>query len=305
MAVTGKKKKIRWARYLPLLLMMAPGIVYLIINNYMPMFGITIAFKKLDYSKGIFGSPWVGFDNFKFFFKTKDFGIMVRNTICYNLVFIFLGLVIHIGIAVMMTEIGELKIAKAIQPVICFPNMISIIIVAYLVYGFLSGNGWVNNTLLGGHGPSWYKEPKYWPFILTFVHFWKGAGYGSIIYIATMSGIDKTLYEAAKLDGASKWQQITRITIPIISPMITLMMIMAIGRIFSSDFGLFLQVPMNSGVLFNVTQTFDTYVYRALMVQNNISMSSAASVFQAIIGFILVLATNMVVRKVRSENALF
>ena len=305
MAPTGKKKKIRWARYLPLFLMMAPGIVYLIINNYLPMFGITIAFKKLDYSKGIFGSPWVGFDNFKFFLTGKDFGILVRNTLLYNVVFIFLGLIIHLAIAVMMTEIGELKIAKAIQPVICFPNMISIVIVAYLVYGFLSGNGWVNNTLLGGHGPSCCKESKYWPFILTVVHFWKSAGYGSIIYIATMSGIDKTLYEAAKLDGANKWQQITKITIPIISPMVILMMIMAIGRIFSSDFGLFLQVPMNSGVLFNVTQTFDTYVYRALMVQNNISMSSAASVFQSIIGFILVLLTNLVVRKVRPESAIF
>ena len=144
--------------------------------------------------------------NFEFLFKTKDFYIIMRNTLCYNLVFIFGGLAASLAIAVMMTEIGNWKIAKVIQPVICFPNMVSIVIVAYLVYGFLGGDGWINNTLMHGNGISWYSKPQYWPYILTFVHFWKGAGYGSIIYIATMSGIDKGLYEAARLDGASKWQ---------------------------------------------------------------------------------------------------
>ncbi len=300
-----KKKKIRWARYLPLILMMLPGIAYLFINNYLPMFGITIAFKKLDYAKGILRSDWVGLQNFKFFFMTKDFGLMVRNTIGYNIIFIFGGLVIHLAIAVMMTEIGQMKIAKVIQPVICFPNMVSIIIVAYLVYAFLGSDGFVNHTILNGNGIGWYKEAKYWPFILPIVHFWKGAGYGSIIYIATMSGIDKSLYEAARLDGATKWQQITKITLPIIRPMIMLMMIVSIGRIFNSDFGLFLQVPMNSGALYKVTQTFDTYVYRALMQNNDVSMSSAASVFQAIIGFVLVMTTNLIVRKINPESAIF
>ena len=166
--------------------------------------------------------------NFEFLFKTKDFYIIMRNTLCYNLVFIFGGLVASLAIAVMMTEIGNWKIAKVIQPVICFPNMVSIVIVAYLVYGFLGGDGWINNTLLHGNGISWYSKPQYWPYILTFVHFWKGAGYGSIIYIATMSGIDKGLYEAARLDGASKWQQIRLITLPIIRPMIILMLLMSI-----------------------------------------------------------------------------
>ncbi len=166
--------------------------------------------------------------NFEFLFKTKDFYIIMRNTLCYNLVFIFGGLAASLAIAVMMTEIGNWKIAKVIQPVICFPNMVSIVIVAYLVYGFLGGDGWINNTLLHGNGISWYSKPQYWPYILTFVHFWKGAGYGSIIYIATMSGIDKGLYEAARLDGASKWQQIRLITLPIIRPMIILMLLMSI-----------------------------------------------------------------------------
>ena len=166
--------------------------------------------------------------NFEFLFKTKDFYIIMSNTLCYNLVFIFGGLAASLAIAVMMTEIGNRKIAKVIQPVICFPNMVSIVIVAYLVYGFLGGDGWINNTLLHRNGISWYSKPQYWPYILTFVHFWKGAGYGSIIYIATMSGIDKGLYEAARLDGASKWQQIRLITLPIIRPMIILMLLMSI-----------------------------------------------------------------------------
>lgn len=284
---------------------MVPGLLYLIINNYLPMFGMVIAFKNLDYSKGIFGSPWVGLKNFQFLIKSPDFFIMIRNTLLYNVVFIFGGLVASLTIAIMMTEIGKLKIAKVIQPVICFPNMVSIIIVAYLVYAFLSGDGWINNTLLHGDGISWYSEQKYWPLIITLVHFWKGAGYGSIIYIATMSGIDVGLYEAAKLDGATKMQQIRLITLPIIRPMVTLMLLLSIGRIFSSDFGLFLQVPMDSGALYNVTQTIDTYVYRALMKQNNVSMSSAASVAQSFVGFILVLTSNLIVRKVDKDSALY
>jgi putative aldouronate transport system permease protein len=298
-------KRSRRVDLIPLFLMMLPGVIYLIVNNYLPMFGITIAFKDIDYTKGIFKSDWVGFKNFEFLFKTKDFYIMMRNTLLYNIVFIFGGLVASLSIAVMMTEIGHLKIAKAIQPIICFPNMVSIVIVAYLVYGFLGGDGWINNTILHGNGISWYSQPKYWPVILTLVNFWKGAGYGSIIYIATMSGIDKSLYEAARLDGASKWQQITKITLPMIRPMIILMLIMSIGRIFTSDFGLFLQVPMDSGALYSTTQTIDTYVYRALMKLNDVSMSSAASVFQSVLGFILVLLSNLLVRKVDPENSLF
>jgi len=269
------------------------------------MYGITIAFKNLNYSKGILGSDWVGFKNFEFLFKSKDFFMIIRNTILYNIVFIFGGLVASLSIAVMMTEIGKMKIAKAIQPIICFPNMVSIVIVAYLVYGFLGGDGWINNTLLGGDGISWYSQPQYWPFILTIVHFWKGAGYGSIIYIATMSGIDPGLYEAARLDGATKWQQIKMITLPIIRPMIILMLLMSIGRIFNSDFGLFLQVPMDSGALYSTTQTIDTYVYRALMKLNDVSMSSAASVFQSILGFLLVMLSNLLVRKIDPESSLF
>ncbi len=300
-----RMKKTSRVNYIPLFLMMLPGILYLIVNNYIPMFGILIAFKKLDYAKGIFFSDWCGFENFEYLFKTKDAFIMIRNTLAYNIVFITLGLVVALSIAIMMTEIGKKKIAKFIQPAICFPNMISIIIVAYLVYAFLGSNGFINNTLLKGNGIKWYSEAKYWPAILITVNFWKSAGYSSIIYIASISGIDGSLYEAAKLDGATKLQQISRITLPIIRPMIILMLLLSVSKIFNSDFGLFLQVPMNSGMLFSTTQTIDTYVYRSLMELNNVGMSSAASVFQSVIGFILVLVSNALVRKVDNESALF
>ncbi|WFR59045.1 ABC transporter permease subunit [Anaerocolumna sp. AGMB13025] len=300
----GKKKTSR-VNYIPFYFMMLPGIAYLIANNYIPMFGILIAFKKMDYTKGILGSDWCGLSNFEYLFKTKDAFIMIRNTLGYNLIFIALGLVTALSIAVMMTEIGKKKIAKFIQPAICFPNMISIIIVAYLVYAFLGSNGFINNTILHGNGIKWYNEAKYWPFILVIVNFWKSAGYSSIIYIASISGIDASLYEAAKLDGASKMQQIFKITLPIIKPMIVLMLLLSVSKIFNSDFGLFLQVPMNSGMLFSTTQTIDTYVYRSLMELHNVGMSSAASVFQSVIGFILVMVSNAFVRKIDSESALF
>jgi len=300
----GKRRTSR-INYIPLFLMMLPGVVYLIANNYIPMFGVLIAFKKLDYAKGIFLSDWCGFANFEYLFKTKEAFIMIRNTIGYNLVFISVGLVVALSIAIMMTEIGKKKIAKFIQPAICFPNMISIIIVAYLVYAFLGSNGFVNKSILGGHGIKWYSEAKYWPGILIIVNFWKSAGYSSIIYIASISGIDTSLYEAAKLDGASKMQQITKITLPIIRPMIILMLLLSVSKIFNSDFGLFLQVPMNSGMLFSTTQTIDTYVYRSLMQLNNVGMSSAASVFQSVIGFVLVMLSNTLVRRVDKESALF
>ena len=277
----------------------------MIINNYFPMYGLTIAFRKLDYSKGIMNSPFNGFENFEFLFRTQDAWIMIRNTLLYNVVFILLGIVVAVVIALMMTEIGKMKIAKVIQPIICFPNMVSIVVVSYLVYAFLGSNGFINNTILGGNGISWYNEPAYWPVILTIVHFWQVAGYSSIIYIATMSGIDVGLYEAARLDGASRMQQIFRITLPLIKPVIILMLLLSVGRIFNSDFGLFLQVPMNSGMLYETTQTIDTYSYRALMQLNDVSKSSATGVFQSFVGFALVMVSNFIVRHIDKDSALF
>ncbi len=300
------KRKEAFRRTLPLYLMMLPGIVYLICNNYLPMFGILLAFKKINFSIGIFKSPWCGLKNFEFLFATKDAGIMIRNTLLYNIVWILLGMVIALFIAICMAEISNTKAAKVIQPIICFPSMVSAVILSYIVYAFLSTNfGYLNHTLFKDSPINWYATAKYWPLILTIVHFWQCSGQSSIIYMASIGGIDKGLYESARIDGASKLRQIFSITLPLLKPMIILMLLMSIGRIFNSDFGMFYQVPLNSGMIIKTTQTIDTYVYRALLEMNNVGMSSAASVFQAILGFILVMASNAVVKLVDQDSALF
>ncbi|MBY0160688.1 sugar ABC transporter permease [Cytobacillus firmus] len=289
--------------------MMLPGLIYLIINNYLPLFGLSIAFKDVDYSKGIWNSDWIGFENFEYLFKTQDAWLITRNTILYNAVFIILGLIVSIGIAILLNEIKNKFFARFYQSVIILPYLISIIIVSYLVYAMFSVNtGMMNNTILPALGldpVSWYAEPKYWPYILTIVHVWKGAGYSCIVYLAAIIGIDPEYYEAAKLDGASKWMQIRKITLPMIMPVIMILTLLAIGRIFYSDFGLFYQVPMNSGALYSTTNVIDTYVFRGLMQLGDIGMSSAAGFYQSLVGFVLVLGSNYIVRKIDKDNALF
>jgi len=296
-------------QYLPLYLMMLPGLCYLLINNYIPMAGIVIAFKKLNFSKGIFASPWCGIDNFKFLFATRDAWIITRNTLLYNVLFIIVNMVIGIAIAILICEVRNKKMKKLYQSVILLPFLMSMVILSYIVYALLSSeNGLINNTILSTLNMDpiqWYQQPKYWPFILVFANCWKGVGYGCLIYIASLIGIDPSYYEAARLDGASKWQEISKITLPCLVPTIITMLLLSIGRIFYSDFGLFYQVPMNSGVLFPTTNVIDTYVYRALIERGNISMSSAAGVYQSVVGFVIVMFSNWVVRKTNKEQALF
>ncbi len=308
--VLAEQKKVqrreKFKNDFPLYLMMLPGILYLIANNYLPMFGILLAFKRINYAVGILKSPWVKFQNFEYLFKTKDAFIMVRNTIAYNAVWIVMDLIIAVFIALCMNEIAQRKIAKVIQPIICFPSMVSAVILSFLVYAFLSQSyGYLNTKFFADNPIQWYTTAKYWPFILTIVHFWQSAGQSSVIYMASIGGIDKSLYESARIDGATKMEQIRYITLPLLKPMITMMLLLSIGRIFNSDFGLFYQVPLGNGLLYETTQTIDTFVYRALMVSNNVGQSSAASVFQAVIGFFLVLFSNMMVRKINPENSLF
>ena len=308
--VLAQRKKARrkeaFKRTMPLYFMMLPGIIYLICNNYLPMFGILLAFKKVNFSIGIFKSPWIGLKNFEFLFATKDAAIMIRNTLLYNITWISLGMIISLFIAICMAEISKRKAAKVIQPIICFPSMVSAVILSYIVYSFLSTTyGYVSRTFFPDSPINWYATAKYWPFILTIVHFWQSSGQGSIIYMASIGGIDKGLYESARIDGAGKMKQIFSITLPMLRPMIILMLLMSIGRIFNTDFGMFYQVPLNSGLILKTTQTIDTYVYRALLEMNNVGMSSAASVFQAVLGFILVVVSNTVVKLVDSDNALF
>ena len=304
-----KKKKIRWKQYLPIYLLALPGIIYMICNNYLPMFGIVIAFKKLNFAKGILASPWCGLKNFEFLFKSSTAFTMIRNTICYNVLWLILGHVLAIASAILLNEITNRFRARFYQSVILLPYLMSWVVVSYLVFAFLSADtGMFNNSILKplGIAPvNWYSESKYWPFILTFVNHWKNNGYTMIVYFASIVGISQDYYEAAMLDGATKWQQIKHITIPQLVPTIITLMILSVGRIFASDFGLFFQIPRNTGALYNATQTIDVYVYNALMQRSDYGMASAASVFQSIVGFLMVMVTNAIVRKVSRENAMF
>ena len=267
-----------------------------------------IAFKKVDYGLGIFKSPWVRLENFKYLFKTDAAFIMTRNTILYNLVFIVLGTVLGIAVGIMLSELRKKAETKFFQTVILLPYLLSWVICAYIGYAFFSKDtGLINNFLnsIGLSPVDWYNDPGKWPIILTVVNIWKGIGYTSIIYMSTIIGIDKSLYEAARVDGASKWQEIKLITIPCLKSTIIMLTIMNIGRIFYSDFGLFYQIPLNSGTLYPTTQTIDTYVYRALMQQNQIGMSAAAGLYQSVVGFLMVLGANTIVRKLSPDDAMF
>ncbi|BDC93490.1 ABC transporter permease [Treponema bryantii] len=303
------KTSSRLSDTLPILLIALPGIIYLIINNYIPMAGLFLAFKKFSYLKGIFGSDWCGFDNFRFLFQTKDAWIMTRNTLLYNAAFIVLGTVLSIFIAILMCELGERLRVKFFQSILLLPNLLSWVVISFIVFAFLNADtGFINNTILpklGIQPISWYSTPGAWPVVLTFVYLWKNLGYQSVVYMASIAGIDKSIYEAATIDGAGKVKQIFTITLPMLKPTIIMLVLMSIGRIFFSDFGLFYQVPQNSGAIFSTTQTIDTYVYRGLMELNDVGMSAAAGFYQSIVGFVLVLIANHIVRKVDNENALF
>ena len=307
--VMANKKRNFMVNILPLLLIALPGIIYLIINNYIPMLGIFLAFKDYSFVKGVFKSDWCGFENFRFLFQTKDAWIMTRNTLLYNIGFIAIGTVLSILVAILMCELGERVRVKFFQSALLLPNLLSWVVISYIAYAFLNADsGFINNTILKWFGKdaiAWYSQAKSWPFILTFVYIWKNIGYMSIVYMASISGIDKGIYEAAEIDGANKVKQIFVVTIPMLKPTIITLTLMSVGRIFYSDFGLFYQVPQNSGALFNTTQTIDTYVYRGLMTLNNIGMSSAAGFYQSIVGVILVLCVNGIVRKLDDSNALF
>ncbi|WP_221481989.1 ABC transporter permease [Cohnella xylanilytica] len=293
----------------PLLMLAAPGLLYFLINSYIPMFGVFIAFKDVNYAKGIFGSDWIGLDNFQFLFKTTDAWIMTRNTLLYNLAFIVIGTVCSIFIAILMAELLTKLYSKLYLSGLVLPSLISMVVLSMLVFAFLNADsGFVNKSILRPLGLpeiNWYSEAKYWPYLLVLIQIWKTAGYGSIVYFASIAGIDKSIYEAAKIDGAGKLRQIRTITLPLLKPTVIVLGLMSIGRIFNSDFGLFYQVPLNAGALYSATQTIDTYVYRALMQLNDIGMSAAAGLYQSLVGFVLVLVVNAIVKRVNSENALF
>ncbi len=298
---------------LALTTMVLPGALWLLVLRYLPMFGIVIAFKNYSIVKGGFipsllQSQWVGFKNFEFLFTTNDAWIMIRNTLGYNIVWMLLGLLISVSFAIMLSEIRLKFAAKTYQTLMFFPHFLSWVVAGYFVFAFLSSDrGLINGVLqsLGYDKIDWYMTPGPWPFILTFASIWKGTGYNSVLYLAAITGIDHTLYEASMIDGATKWQQIKNITLPHLKTMIIILTIMAIGRIFSADFGLFYTVPRDSGPLYPVTQVIDTYVYRAMVNMRKYDMSAAAGLLQSTVGFVLIMVTNLIVNKVDSDSALF
>lgn len=308
-AIASKRGKSRWKQFMPFYLMMLPGLLYFLVNNYLPMAGVVIAFKKVNYRLGLFASPWNGLSNFTFLLKSGSLGTMIRNTVLYNVAFIIIGTVLALAVAIMLNEIRQKTLKKCYQTLILLPYLMSMVVVSYLVFAFLSGEaGFINNVILKPLGLktiSFYQEKRYWPFILVFVHTWKSIGFSSIIYLAAVSGISEELYEAAKVDGATKMQQIRRITLPSLKPTVITMFILSVSKMFYSDFGLFYQVPKNSGILYPVTQTIDTYVYTALMNNNNPGMSAAAGFIQSVVGCILVLLANALIRRVSREEAMF
>ena len=303
-----------------LFLLHLPTTIWYIIFCYLPMFGVIIAFKNYKVRPGksfvwnLFkNSAWAGIDNFKFLIKSNYFSTMLRNTLVYNIIFIILGIVIPVTLAILFNELYSKKFAKVCQTMMFLPHFLSWVVISYFVYAFLATDrGLVNNIAkkLGlvasdAANHQWYQDVGFWKYFLVFLNQWKGLGYGMVVYMASIAGIDAEMYEAALIDGASKGQQVRYITLPMLRPIISIMFIMAVGGIFRSDFGLFYQATRNSGALTNITQTIDVYVYKALLERPNINLSSAASFIQSVAGCITIVVANIVVKKIDPDAGLF
>ncbi len=298
---------------LPFLLMVLPGFIWLLVIKYLPMAGVVIAFKDFRYFPGGFinsllKSEWVGFDNFRFLFASNDAKVIIRNTLGYNIIFIITGTVLAVSFAIMLNELTNHRLSKIYQTSMFFPYFLSWVIVSYFVFTFLSiDKGVVNNILesMGQDPVSWYSETKWWPLFLVLINNWKNVGYSTVFYLAAIVSIDKAYYESAMLDGAGKWKQILYITLPHLKPMIITLTVLAVGRIFNADFGLFYNVPKESGPLFPVTNVIDTYVYRGLMKTGDVGITTATGLLQSTVGFIMIMLTNAIIRKVDKENSIF
>ena len=294
--------------------MALPTTIWYILFCFLPMFGLIIAFKNFKITPGrgflysLFHSDWAGFDNFKFFLTSNTFTMLLRNTLLYNILFIVLNIVIPVTLAVLINQIYSRIASKAYQTMMFFPYFLSWVVVSYFVYAFLNPDKGLMNTIIqffGGDKIMWYSQPKWWPLILTFMQVWKSMGYNMVVYLASITGIDSTLYEAATLDGATKWQQTKYITLPALKPIIVMMFILNVGKVFYSDFGLFFQLSQGaSGSIFKTTATIDTYVYNALQSSTPIGMTSAATFFQSVACCITILLANAIVKKIDEDSAI-
>ncbi len=309
--MSAKHRKKRWftKETMPLHFMALPVVVYLLVFCYTPMLGLVMAFQDLNISRGVFSSPFVGFRNFEFLFSSTDAFVITRNTVCYNLVFIAVNISLAVIMSLMLNELRCKRYGKVLQTVYMLPYFLSITVVAIIVEAFLARtHGLVNETIrfFGGAGKTnWYMKRSFWPPFLVFVNAWKGVGYSTVLYLAVISGISTEYYEAAVLDGATRWQQARYITLPHLRFVVSISLIMAMGGIFRGDFGLFYTVTKDTGKLYPVTDVIDTYIYRGLTTMSNVGMSTAAGLYQSVVGFFLVLLCNRVVSKIDPDSAMF
>ena len=302
-----KRKKFSFEN-LELYGMITPSVIYFIIFAYLPMVGLIIAFKDYNYVDGIFGSPWCGFDNFKFLFESGKVWSLAKNTIVYNLAFLVTTVIAEVILAVLLSEIVGKRLKKFCQSVMILPNFISWVVVGVFVYNFLNFESGVFNRVLLSMGKDpvhFYAETGAWPYILVLANLWKGAGYGSIIYLATITGIDTTIYEAAEIDGANVWQRIRHITLPLLTPTIITMSLLSVGRLLRGNFDLFYQLIGNNGMLYESTDIIDTYIFRALLSSPNIGMSSAVGFLQSVLCFVVIVIVNKAVKAYEKDYALF
>lgn len=289
------------------LLLALPGLVLLFIFNYMPMYGAIMAFKKFNPNLGIWKSPWSGLKNFEFFFTSQDAVTVTRNTLLYNSAFIVLDLIFAVVLALLLYNLRSKIALKVYHTIVVLPKFLSAVLIAFIAYAVLNAQYGVLNAaiqMFGGTAVDWYSKPEAWPFILTIVHLWQYVGNNSILYYATLMSIDDSLFEAARIDGASKLQMTRKICIPHLKSVMVITTILAIGGIFGGDFGLFYQVPKNIGTLYPTTDIIPTYVFRGLQ-DGNLAISAAIGLFQSVVGMILVVITNLIVRKISPENSLF
>ena len=292
-------------RFRALILMALPGVLILFFFDYMVMGGLVLAFKNFDYRLGIWSSPWSGIENFRFLIASRStFFTITRNTLMYYVIFTVTGMILEISLAIAMDQLVFKRIGKVMQSIFVIPVFISFTAVQFIVYAFLSTDmGMINH--LFGVSVRWYLEAKYWPVILTIVKLWSGTGYGAVLFMSVLAGIDPGLYEAAQMDGAGKWQQIWHITLPLLKPMVTIMLLLSVGGVLHSDTGLFYQVTRNSGSLYDTTQVLDSYILNAVFHNADFGFTAAASFFQSVVGTMLILLANMAVRRFNPDDSLF
>ncbi len=293
-----------WEMYL----MILPAVVFFLLFSYIPMAGIVIAFKNYNIADGIFGSEWAGFTNFEFFFQSGTAWTVTRNTVLYNLSFLTVNVILEVAVAIFISELGKSKFFKFCQSTMLLPHFISWVVVSIFLYGILNfETGSLNRILetFGFEPVQVYSSTSAWKYILVGLNAWKGVGYGSIVYLSAIMSVDTSCYEAAEIDGASQWQRIRYVTLPLIKPTIITMVMLSLGSLMRGNFELFYQIIGNNGLLFESTDIIDTFVFRSLLTSSNMGMNSAVAFYQSVLCFIFITVVNAIVRKVDKDNALF